>query len=489
MKKIISNKSIKRNAIISTLQTAMSILFPIITYPYVVRILGVYELGKFYFSSSYVNYFVLLAGLGIGTYAIREGTPLRDDKQKFQTFTNEIFTINIASMFISILLLVITVFCIPKLRNYRILMLILGAQIFFTTVGRNWLYSLYEDYLPMAIRTIIFQFISMGLLFTLVKSERDVLVYCLIIVVSSVGKELINIFDSRKYAKIGFTTKGIKKHILPIVLIFSMSISATICSNIDMTMLGFWGTDWNVGIYSVSVKVYSLINQMLAAMFIVTIPRFSYYVGKKERTNYISLFDKILNSTLYISVPAAVGLIMLSKEIILVIGGSQYLPACSSLKVLSISLVFNLIAYVIGYGVLLPNKKEKYLFISILVSTLVNVVLNIFLIPRYYQAAAAVTTLIAEITSFACCAFFMKKSIDYRIVQVKNILKNSVSIIIGVVAIIIICYVGRIQISNDWIRLIVSGVCSVACYLGIGILFKNPFVYEVLKFAKIKRQN
>ena len=136
-------KSLAVNAILNALRNGLNILFPLITFPYVSRILNVSGLGKYNFSNSIVSYFLLIAGLGINTYAIREGAKFRDDRKKITYFANQVFSINVVSTLIAYILLLICLLSISKLHMYTYAILIFSVQIFFTTIGVEWLYSIY----------------------------------------------------------------------------------------------------------------------------------------------------------------------------------------------------------------------------------------------------------------------------------------------------------------------------------------------------------
>ena len=99
-------KSLKINALLNTIQTIISMLFPLITFPYASRVLGVDNIGRYNFGNSIVSYFVLLAGLGISTYGVREGAKYRDKKKEFEEFVQNIFSINLYSTLLAYFLLI-----------------------------------------------------------------------------------------------------------------------------------------------------------------------------------------------------------------------------------------------------------------------------------------------------------------------------------------------------------------------------------------------
>lgn len=167
-------KSLKVNAILNGIKQACSVLFPLLSFVYCSRILGTENLGKYSFANSIINYFLLIAGLGISNYAIREGSEIRENINALSCFINEVFTINIISTLISYSLLAAVILAIPKLYLYKQLLIIQSIQIILTTVGADWINSIFEDYLYLAVRYIIIQALALVLLFLLVRSPNDI---------------------------------------------------------------------------------------------------------------------------------------------------------------------------------------------------------------------------------------------------------------------------------------------------------------------------
>ena len=165
------NKSIKLTALLNIIKTCMSIIFPLITFPYVSRILGVENLGKINYGLSIISYFSLIAALGINVYAIREGSKIKNNKAKINQFINEVFALNIITMSISYVGLFALLFFTKQLKSYSILILIQSLSIVFTTFGVDWINTIYEDYLAITIRTLLSYFLSLILLFVFVKTN------------------------------------------------------------------------------------------------------------------------------------------------------------------------------------------------------------------------------------------------------------------------------------------------------------------------------
>ena len=179
-------KSVAKNAIYSGIRTISFMLFPLITYPYVAHVLMAENLGKIDYAVTTVSYFQLIAALGITTYATRAGAGLREDRKQLDTFASEVFTINMVSTLVAYALLGGLVLLWPHLHGYAALIAIQSLTIIGTTIGVEWLYALEEDFAYITIRTVVVQFISAVLLFTLVHKPEDYWIYAAITVFSGV---------------------------------------------------------------------------------------------------------------------------------------------------------------------------------------------------------------------------------------------------------------------------------------------------------------
>lgn len=196
-----NNKSMKKNAVLMVAKTLLSLIVPLVTFPYISRALQVDAIGQFNFSSSIVSYFLLLAGLGISTYAIREGTKIREDREAISEFTSEMYLLNWISTLLSYVLMLLLLILFEKLSNYSVLILILSVQIVFTTFGRAWIYNVFEDFTFVTVVQVLFQVISVISLFLFVHTPKDLNVYAIINVVSATGSNLLYGWHTEKVCR------------------------------------------------------------------------------------------------------------------------------------------------------------------------------------------------------------------------------------------------------------------------------------------------
>ena len=190
--------SLKHNFIMNTILSASSFLFPLITFPYISRILLPEGNGQVTFATSLVSYFSMAAALGIPTYGIRICAQIRDNQKELSHTVCEIFIINLITTLFTYIIFFITINVIPRFRMDKTLFLVCGSTIFFNLLGMEWLYKALEQYKYITIRSIIFKCIAVILMFMLVHSKEDYIVYAGITVLASTGSNILNFINVKR---------------------------------------------------------------------------------------------------------------------------------------------------------------------------------------------------------------------------------------------------------------------------------------------------
>lgn len=480
-----NKKSLGLNAVLNGFRSILNLFFPLITFPYVSRVLSVSGIGIYNFSGTYISYFILIAGLGISTYSVREGAKYRENKAKINKFSSQIFSLNMIATIIAYLLLFVSLIIFKNLRNYVSCILIFSLQILFTTLGTEWIYTIYEDYAYITIRSIIFKIISIILLFILVRKPEDYLIYAAITVFSAVGSNLLNFIHARSFVHIRLTTKiNWRYHLKPVLVIFASAVAVTIYVSADTTMLGLLKNDYAVGIYSTSVKIYQMAQSLLSALLTVTIPRLAFLWGQRRIGEYNHVLSKVLDSLGVLVLPASVGLIMLSREVILIIASEKYLPSVNSLRIISWAIIFSIFSWIFSDCVLIPAKRENLVLRNTIVTAVENIILNFILIPFMSYDGTSLSTVIAEFTVMIMNGYSCRDIIKPVIFR-KDTLKNLLDSIIGCVGIVIVCLLCDYGFNSLILKTIFSVVLSVIMYGAILILLKNKNAYSMLDRAKM----
>lgn len=480
-------KSLKLNAILNMIRTLMGVIFPLITFPYSSRVLGPEGIGKVNFANSIIAYFSIISGLGIANYATREAAKLRDNRIELSKFSKEIFLINSTSTLIAYILFFISIFIVPKFENYRLLLCICSFTILFNTIGIAWLYTAVEDYFYITLRTIIFQIFSMILLFTTVKTLDDIFEYAGLMVLSSVGANVLNFIHSKKY--IDFFQKAkieLKKHLRPIFVLFAMTVAVSVYTILDTSMLGFLTDDREVGIYTAATKINKIVLSMVTAMTAVLLPRLSYYAKLEDKSQFNELVYKGFYVLLLISLPCTVGLSILSKTIITLLSGTTFISAVTTMRIINPIIVIIGLSGFIGTQIFLPLNKEKLTLYSVIPGAMVNFTLNLILIPYLGANGAALSTLIAEFVVTAIQIFFLRKMYNLSIIA-KLFFKYSVFSFIMAIPVILISK----HFLNMYVAITLGTVVGALIYILLLLITKDKILYAFLSgiSKKIKNNN
>lgn len=390
-------KSLKVNFIMNAILTMSSFIFPLITFPYVSRILMPEGMGKVNFAISVINYFSMFAQLGIPTYGIRICAQVRDDHEKLTRTAHELLFINFVMTVISYIGLILAILFVPKLASEKTLYIITSFIIFLTAIGMEWLYKALEQYTYITIRSIVFKFIGLIAMFMLVHAKSDYIIYAAISVFSSSGSFVLNLLNAHKY--IGLKPVGnynVKKHLKPILVFFSMSIATTIYTNLDTVMLGFMKSDADVGYYTAATKIKNILVSIVTSLGTVLLPRASYYIEQGNLEQFRNLSKKAMNFVFLIAVPMMTYFILFAKQGIVLLSGKAFMNATLPMQLIMPTLLFIGITNITGIQILVPLGYEKIVLLSTIAGAIVDLVINWLLIPSLASSGASIGTLAAE---------------------------------------------------------------------------------------------
>ena len=473
-------KSLKLNAFLNLVKQACSILFPLITFPYVSRVLGSNGFGQYNFSFTVADYFIIFAALGISSYAIREGAKYRNNRDITEKFCREVFTINCISTVIAVIALAFVFLLFRSLDNYRMIIIIISSQMILATVGADWINSIYEDYIYITLRYIVIQVISLILIFVYVRDSSDIAKYAVITTFASAGGNLLNILYVRKYVKLKFVLSGdLLRHLKPVLILFANTLAISIYVNADITMLKFYQPDSVVGLYSLASRIYNITKRLISAMIIVTTARLAFY-SKNDNAAYKTTAKRTFNALIFILLPCMAGLITMSRQIVLLVGGPEYIDAWLPLCILSVAMLFALASSFYSNCVLIIFDCDRALLTATSVSALVNVGLNLIILPWIGMTGAAITTLIAEAINFGVQLFYSKKIIGDKLLEKEDLIKT----IIGTAIVLVICLIVNHYTGIKILGLLIAIPLSCICYFGFSLACHNTITEFLLSFRK-----
>lgn len=477
------HSNLKQNTIFNMIKVVSQLLFPLITFPYISRVLGTSGVGKVNYANSVYSYLSLISTLSISTYAIRECSIVRNNKGKLNKIASQIFTINIYSTGIAYIIM-LAVICIPKFQTIQNLIIINSLNMIFVTLGADWINNTFEDFKYITLRTSAFQIISLILMFSFVHNPSDYVKYVIISVIASSGSEIMNIFYRRRYVDLKFTKDpDFKKHLPVIMKYFAAVVTQQIYVNSDIIMIGWMSTDHAVGLYSTASKIYNIINVMLASIFIVTLPQASYSYGKGDYKRYNNILRKIIIFLIGIGLPCAIGLILIPRNIITFISGPTFIGASGALGIFGITLLFSFVHGFLGNMLAIPVGDFDTGIWAATISSIINIVLNLILLPIFGFTVAAATTAVAELFSALVFIIRLRKKVKVKI-KVEGILKSLAHSLLGCVAFTVyIIFAEQLPLGDNW-KTVVIIAGSAIIYMLVLLLCRDEFVMEAVRFIK-----
>lgn len=466
--------SVLLNAVFNFIKAFMTLLFPLITFPYASRILHPEGIGKVNFASSIISYFIVLSELGIAKYAIREIPKIKSDRKLLSKFTRELYIISSISFLISYILFVLALIFIPRLRNDKLLLLICSTKIFFDTFGIEWFYNGLEKFKYISIRSVIFQFASLFYLFIFVHSENDYIHYAIFGLILGTLSNVSNIILLPKYIDFNLDVKiELRKHFKFIFFFFGMTIATSLYEILDTSMLGFLSTEREVGLYSAGIKLNRMSVEVLTAICAVFLPRLSKYFSENSEDKFYGLIDKGIKIFIILGFPIMTGIFLLSKPLVLLFFGDSFINAIYPMRIVSPIIIFISISNLLSAQVFPAINKEKISLFTYITAACFNIIMNFLLIPKYGASGAAISTLLAEFVAFIIPCFILRRCFFTKS-QLVNLVQTVVSTgIICIPILVILKY-----INNGILQILISIISSIFIYGFCLFMFKNSLFYE-----------
>ncbi|MDQ0196273.1 oligosaccharide flippase family protein [Paenibacillus wynnii] len=469
--------NVKKNYLYSVCYQMLNIILPIITAPYLSRIIGVENLGIYSYTQSIANYFVLLAMLGLNNYGNRSIAAIREDRDKTSKTFWSIYCIQFTS---SIIIIIVYMVYLGFFAANVTLALIWSLFILAALFDINWLYFGLEQFKLTVTRNIVIKLISVVLIFVMIKTKEDLWIYTLIISLSMLVNQLVLWLFIKKYIDISKVTfHDIKKHIKPLLVLFIPVIAVSIYTILDKIMIGALSTMEENGFFENAQKIMIVPTGLITALGVVMLPKISNLVTKGDFTKIKGYISMSMLFTSMSSLPIAFGIAGIAPIFAPVFFGTDFIPSGVLMTLLSITVVFIAWANVIRTQYLIPNYKDKVYVVSVIIGAIINIIINALLIPDYGARGAAIGTVIAEFSVALYQTWAVRNQLD-----IADYIKNSVPyLIISVFMFITVRFIGKLMEPTIY-TLILQLLIGIAIYLLLSFLYikksKNPSAKLIL---------
>lgn len=476
------SKSITFNGIYKLALNLFRFTLPALIIPYVYRTLSPDNIGAVNYAESIYSYFNALAVLGLSFYAIRELGKVRDNKKKSSLLFSNIFTLNVLLVLISLSLYLILITYFIEDSKVRLISSVLTIKLMLLMLDIEWVNESHEDYKFISIKTMLCRSISLILMFFLVTSSGDYIIYVWLNILFDLSNALLSFFYILIYKKrVFFSLRLVKINLLYIHFkkIFSTLFLVDVgflFFSFDKVSLGIFTSNTEVAYFSLSEKIIVLVVVISSTITQVTLPRLS-ILANTNKFEFTVLIQKIYTALMMIVLPSFVGVYLLSPELLFIFGSYDFLPALSTMKIFSFYILLFSILKILGAQALFALNKEKIYIILIISLALINILIKIIFHEKI--SAELNITITLTLLSLMCIVIYSYIRVKENI-KISLINKSVVIYLLGCSPMLLIP-IFREYMGNVFIFSVITVFVSISLYTLVLLLFKETVSQSLIR--------
>lgn len=468
-----------KNYIYNLIYQLLTVILPIITIPYISRILGADGLGVYALTSTYAQYFVLFGMLGLTTYSSREIACNRESNESLSCTFWELNFLRFITMGISGMLYIIIFIFIIK-GNNKVLNIIQGLLLINSFLDISWLFVGLENFKKVVIRNTIVKLSGVILIFALVKNSSQVWLYALILGGTQVIGQLIMWLEIPKNIKFIIPKKvNLIKHLNSSIKLFIPQIAITVYTMLDKVMLGFFSDDSQVGMYDNSQKIIKILVIFVTVLSTVTIPKMANLYKNNHHEEFRRNVYKSFSFVSFISFPMCFGLISITNSFVPWFYGDGF----SDIKILFYIGSFLMITLgwtsILGNQVLISIRRENKFTIAVFSGAIINFILNCILINKLYSAGTMIASVVAEYLGMILMLYYLRD-----ILEIPKMFKSVPKYLIASLIMFIPTFIVGINLRPTIITTIIQVILGSLIYFIIMIIIKDENLNYVINFIK-----
>jgi O-antigen/teichoic acid export membrane protein len=473
--------SVKKNYIYKLLYEILTIIIPFITTPYVSRVLGADGIGVYSYTSSYMTYFTLFAALGTASYGMREIARSRDDKQEY---SKKFWEIELLTVFTTMICLCGWLIVICCSSAYRIYFICLTPLLLATMFDISWFYTGHEKVGYTVFWNAICKVVGTICIFVFVKDKDDLVLYILIqTLILMLGNFSMWVFLPKMLVKVDCRTFRFRNHFKETLVYFIPTIATSIYTVLDKTLIGAITQDeFQNGYYEQATKIINLAKTVVfVAVNSVMGARISYLFANNKIEEIKQRIGLSMNFILLLGYGAMFGIIAVAMDFVPLFFGEGYEPVVYLLYMMSPLIIIIGISNCLGLQYYTPSGRRGQSAKYIIIGSVVNLVLNVILIPFIGSYGAVIASIIAELI---ISVLYLMKCNEYMTLRL--ILKYSYKRIIAGALMLLVIYLFRSINMNDIILVVMEVLIGICVYFVTLLLMKDDMIWYFIK--KIKRK-
>ena len=457
------------------------IILPLITTPYVSRVLGASGIGAYSYTQSITQYFILFGCIGLNLYGQKQIAFVQDDLDQRSKLFFELVLVRIFTISLSLLIFFFT--CVQN-EKYHLLFLIQIIDIIASIFDISWFFQGIEDFKKIVLRNFVVKIIGVILIFTVVKEPSDLPLYVLCYSATLLLGNLSMWFYMPKLVnKVRIKTLNCLQHIKPTIVMFIPQIATSIYTMLDKTMIGaLTGIDAEVGYYEQSQKIIKMSMTLVTSLGTVMLPRIANMFANKDFKQIEKYMINSFRFVFALGLPIMFGIIGISKGLIPWFYGEGFDKVLPNMIIISPIILVIGLSTITGTQYLLPTNRQTEFTVSVILGAIVNFILNIVLIPILLSIGAAIATVIAEISVTAYQMYVVRHEFN-----LKRIFKISLKYLIASIAMLIVLVLLNMQLSATLLNTVIEIGIGGLVYLIVLIILKDEIVKETIRKLYTKK--
>lgn len=405
--------NLSKSIIYNLILTVSGYIFPILTFPYVTRILGPESYGMANYVLGIVDYAVLLSTLGIGTIGVREIAKCNGDEKKMNTVFSSLLSLHLILALFILFVYLINVFAVGQFRvNYQAYLIGL-IKILANVFLIEWLYEGMQDFRYITIRSIVIKLLYVIAVFIFIRSPQDYIVYILLSVLLFLVNAIINWRKSKQLVSFQFSFSGIRQYFGPAFSVGLNSILLSFYGTFIVLYLGLINGNTSVGYYTTATKLYAILLSVLSAFNGGLMPYINSLYGRGDQQAMKEAISKSLNLVLMFSIPVATYGLLMADDIITIIAGPEYSNSIIPFKIIIFNIILVGVSQVTELQVLLTINKTRQILFCTGISVVGSVLIMVLFTPRYAEISAAYAVMIPHVLEAILLYYFAKKGMDF----------------------------------------------------------------------------
>ena len=469
--------SLKKNFFYSALLTLANYIFPLITYPYVSRVLGVTNIGICNFVDGVVNYFIMFSMMGITTIGVREIAAVRDDRTRRNQVFSSLASLNAVTSLLAAAALVAAIFCVPKLYEHKELMGIGVVRLLANFLCMEWLFKGLEDFRYITLRSVAVRTLYVAAVFIFVREPDDYGVYYLLLCLTIVANALVNLLYSRRF--VSFTRKGLSTRSVlgPFFLIGLYTVMASMYTSFNSVYLGFVSTAEQVGYYGSAAKIFGMVIALFTAFTAVMLPRLSAVLAEGREEEFRKIVLTVIRVLFCLGVPLVLLLEAEAADLIRLISGKGYEGAVTPMRIVAPLILVIGLEQVLVLQTMLPKKHDREVLVNSIVGAVVGVLLNILLVRKMEAVGSAVVWLLSECAVLAGALAVVTRKIRIPF-PVRDLL---VEVVRNLPLAVLLFLLLRIRVPFHVRFFLASGLTAAYFLLLHLVVFPNPEIKSLIR--------